>query len=558
MAEMDQWLKTTAELFKQQNLSNKHQMFSQLEISPLAVEGDSSRPESWRSTGRIFYNINSFQNETIDEEFLKSPGCGLCIKGEWPSKLNSKQLFIYLESTPVLTSFKKALVVEKECAQLNVGLDPFSLGLWKSKLYKSEIEPEIFQAALEQGAKIFRLTSQPYAMAGATDTQQLATLLSSVVQLVDDFEGQQSRQEIFSSLSFELTLRPHLFGGVAKVRALKTLIERLAEVFEVPHLQVPIYVAPSARYLATREPWNNILRLTAIAAAAKMSGADGFVAFPYDLFEKKEDQGFRTSRNISEVLELESFLGQVSDPIYGSYTLSQIEDQLVQKAWELFVEIENKEGITSALRSGWLLDQVEVEADRQQECFRKGLLSLTGVNDYPLSRSLSDENPLPIEDHCLDLEDWWMTQYSEGSAEKLCDVARFIPQSLARIFENWQFRADRLRLTKGLNLKVPVLVEKGLEGSAKFKGLKNILSMAGLLLEVCEQVPEGPSKVVAVVAADPEGDFVKDVLSQFSQRKVGLKIWVGVKQVSGFDESLDIQSDTQLFYENLFSVLEDR
>ncbi len=556
MTNFDQWQKATADLYKKQNLSNRHQMFSQFGIAPLSVEDTSREFIEYRTSGHVFQNVTPYVRDIMDESFLSTPGSAVFLDDEWPDTLDTKDTFIYLNASPIMTSLKKALLTEQRCQQLNLGIDPYSLGLWKSKLYKGDVNSETLNLVKNQGIHLFRLTGQPYAMAGASDIQQLAILLASAVQLVSDYEGQLDPSDIFKMLSFELALRPHVVGGVSSLRSLRILLSRLQEIYGTEAVEVPIYVTPSVRFLGSREPWNNILRMTAISATAKMSGANGFLSFPYDLFAKESFQGARTSRNISEVLELESFLGQVNDPWLGSYSATDLENQMLEKSWRFFQEIEKKDGLRSVLRSGWLLDQVEVDAELQKSLFDKGELILTGVNDYPLSQSLSKEYPLPEEEQCLSVEEWWVKQYSEADCETLCDVARFIPRTLATRFEKWQFRSDRLREKKGGEISVPVFIESGLREKKKHKELQQALSLVGLPIKLVESIEEFHSPVVAVVASDPDGDFTKKTLECFSKNKVPLKIWAGIKNVDGFDYSLNAQSDFNIIFEKIFLALE--
>ncbi len=558
MANIEAWEKATAELYQKQNLSNCHNMFSQLEIEPLSTADNSKVKSQWRSQPHVFYNITPYQDEIFDDEFIANPGCGVWINDEWPDKLSTKNAFIYLIASPGLTGFKKALLTEKRCFRMNAGIDPYSLGLWKAKLFKAEIDSQHFAAAFDQECALFRLTSQPYSLCGANDVQQLAILMASMVQLLNDYEGQQSHQEILQSLSFEVAMKPHLINGVSKLRALQSLLARLAELYKFEASSFPVFATPAARYLGSREPWNNILRMTSITAAAKMAGADGVVAYPYDIFLKKNRQGFRTSRNIAEVLELESFLGQVNDPLLGSYTVQDLEQQMIEKAWQFFVEIENKEGLRSVLRSGWLLDQIEVEAKLQEAAFAAGDWVITGVNDYPLSESLSAESPLPTESQCFNVEDWWVRQYTEGETQTLCDVARFVPVGLARYFESWQYRADRLREARGQAPEIPILVEDGPQSIAKLKNVTKALALGGLKAKRVKDLKEIHGPVVAIVASDPEGEFVKGLLESLAKSKVSVKLWVGTRIIPGFDYSIDMKVNLPYVYEKIFLALEDQ
>lgn len=554
MEPLSEWKLASKDLYQKQNLSGQHGFFSQIEMPPLSVADD----EELVFLGDVkkFINIVPYHDELFTTEFIESGSCGAMLGDEWPPHLKKRDLFLYLLSSPSITSFKKALLTEADTPNLNLGLDPFGMGLWKSTLYKDNLPTDLFAQALSHNFELFRLTGQPYAMAGASDIQQLALFLSGVVQLINNYQGQQNPSDIFRSLSFEVPLKSHVFLSAAKVQALKILLQRLAEIYDLEDVKAPsIYAVPSVRFLSAREPWNNILRMTAMASAARMGGAHGFVAYPFDLFSKEHKDSCRISRNIDEILKRESHLGHVVNPLEGSYSFSALVEQLLEKSWQLFVEIENKEGLQSVLRSGWLLKQLQVEDEQQKELFITAKIKLTGSNDFPLFHSLSDQYPLVAETDCHDLESWWLRQYSEDGSQKLCDVARFVPCSLPRIYEKFQFMSDRLREQGTSKATLPVFVEETMLNSQKMQRCRRILSWAGLEAQVLTQPKELNRNVAIVVAADPDSDFSKTILNNLNKQNCHLKIWMGDKVVNGFDQKICINKSLPNLFESIYHEL---
>ncbi len=554
MEQKQKWLKATEELYKKGRLDNLHGFFADIPVSPLGLETKRVEPESTFPVTSSFYNICEFQDDTISTEFLNSPQSGVFLYDHWPESLSKESSFVYLALSSQLTDFKKGLLKKSPEASLNYGVDPFSLGLWQSHIDKSHIESDWIEQTGSSEQRLFRLTSQPYSMAGASDALQLAVLLSSVVQLIDDYEGVCDAGTILNNLSFELTLKPHLFLSGAKIQALKLLVTKLSQAYNLEALErPPIYCAPAVRFLATREPWNNILRLTAIHAAARVGGADGVLTFPYDLFSKR--QGGRTSRNVSEILEREAYLGKVSSSTQGSYTQEQLTDGMAARSWSLFQEIQTKNGLLPALRSGWLHDQIRESAIEQKNNFLAGRLQITGCNSFPLSQSLSSEYPLARQEESLDIETWWKNHCQNDGHEVLCDVKRLVPESLPAYFERWQFRADQWRSQSPKGGLVPVLVEPGMENSQKLQRTKRLLSLAALDVQITSIEALPKTTLAVVIASDPSGDFVKQSLDRLEKASCQWVVWTGEKAVEGFHAVLGQATDLQAFYEKMFNII---
>jgi hypothetical protein len=545
------WQKLSAPLYAKSRLDNKHGWLSQYDIGPYQkVDPASQQTHPMFTDPELFYNICSPHADVMDPQFIEAPQAAFMLKDQWPEALSRRHLFVYCQASSNLTPFKKAMLQEGELSKLNLGLDPFGLGLWESRLYPTDQSPELFQvSSVEQ--HLFRIHSQAYAMAGADEIQQLAILLASLQQLIVDYRGLASAEDIINTTSFEMALKPHLMLSVAQLRAFALLWLRFKELYEIETGvgELNLFACPSVRYMSRREPWNNILRLSVQVTAARLGGAQGFQSLPYDFLSGPECKGFRTSRNIPEVLEMESHLGRVSHSLNGSVTLQELVDSMAQKAWDLFVEIEKKEGLKAVLRSGWIQQQIHEKAQSEQNSFLAGQLILTGCNDYPLLQSLDNKHPLVDEKTSISLETWWSHEFCSPDSEPLCDVQRLVPQALTDLFEKWQFMGDRWP-DKDL-FHVWLLVDESLQGSLKLKNIQRVLERGGLRWAINPDKQKTP--VAMVIAADPESDFVKKSLHDLIDRNCDLKVWGGEKKPPGFDFAFQSSDHFQSSYEKMHS-----
>ncbi len=150
----------------------------------------------------------------------------------------------------------------------------------------------------------------------------------------------------------------------------------------------------SWRMLAKRDPWTNIIRTAIACAGGALGGADSITVLPFT-FPLGETDSFarRVARNIQIVCQEESNLGRVVDPAGGSWYVEKLtDDDLAQKAWSLFQDIEKQGGIAAALQSGYLQAEIAKSAEAKAKAIATGRAELTGVSAFPI---LGDDGIAP-------------------------------------------------------------------------------------------------------------------------------------------------------------------
>ncbi len=222
--------------------------------------------------------------------------------------------------------------------------------------------------------------------AGASEAQELAFLAAALVAYLHAFETAGVKPaEAMADIAFALSVDTDLFLNAAKVRAARTLIARIAEAASASASAMHITAVTSARMMAKRDPWTNMLRTTAACAGAVFGGADAVTVLPYTWALGAPDRfARRVARNMQLVLQEESALGRVVDPVGGSWYVEQLTAELAAKAWALFQDIEGKGGIASALTSGALQDDIARVAEARTKAVAIGRQELTGVSVFPL------------------------------------------------------------------------------------------------------------------------------------------------------------------------------
>ncbi len=222
--------------------------------------------------------------------------------------------------------------------------------------------------------------------AGATAVQELAFTLADGMEYVraalakglavDDFAGR---------LSFFFGIGMNFFMEIAKLRAARTLWADIMAGFGAsPRSQMlRTHCQTSGVSLQEQDPYNNVIRTTVEAMAAVLGGTqslhtnalDEAIALPTDF-------SARIARNTQLVLQEETGITRVVDPLGGSYYVEALTAELVNGARALIAEIEALGGMTRAVESGMPKLEIEKAAAAKQARVDMGEDVIVGVNKY--------------------------------------------------------------------------------------------------------------------------------------------------------------------------------
>jgi methylmalonyl-CoA mutase len=235
---------------------------------------------------------------------------------------------------------------------------------------------------------------RPYHEAGASEAQELAAMLATLVAYLRACEAAGLRpRAAFANIGLGLAADADLFLTIAKLRAARKLTARIAEVCGASHGVDKLHIAAttSERMLARRDPGVNMLRTTVACAGAAFGGADAVSVLPYTWAMGKPDAfARRIARNTHLVLQEESSLGRVMDPGHGAWFIEALTEDLAKAAWALFQAIEAKGGMGAALESGFIQAEIGKIADARTRDIAEGRLELTGVSAFP---RLAEDRP---------------------------------------------------------------------------------------------------------------------------------------------------------------------
>ncbi|WP_335527598.1 methylmalonyl-CoA mutase family protein [Bacillus sp. JJ1532] len=242
------------------------------------------------------------------------------------------------------------------------------------------------------------VNSSVYNHAGANAIQELALALSTGVHHVQELHNQGLKLDtIFSKMVFKFSIGANFFMEIAKLRAARLLWNKVTEAYGLnSQVHSMVITAETAAFTKTVfDPYVNILRAGNEAFAAVLGGIQYLHVSPFNEPEGRSTPfSERIARNTQLILKHEAHLEKVIDPAGGSWYIERLTEELAEKAWALFQEIEDQDGIEKCLASGWVKAQIaEVLAKRSEDIFTRKK-SVIGTNVYA---NLSD-SPLQLNE----------------------------------------------------------------------------------------------------------------------------------------------------------------
>jgi methylmalonyl-CoA mutase len=245
------------------------------------------------------------------------------------------------------------------------------------------------RVAGDQGVRAITVDGPALHNLGANATWELAgSIAAAVAYLRLLTEAGIPAAKALLQISFRVAADDDQFMTTAKIRALRRLWARVAEVVGEPDCGAAVVHAETSLPMTTqRDPWVNMLRSTLAAFGAGVGGADTVLVFPFDVAIEGGFPGMATSfarrmaRNIQLLLLEESHVGRILDPAGGSWFVEDLTDQLAQQAWQSFQSIEQRGGFIEA--RDYIADQIgEIAAQRADDVAHRRT-AITGINEYP-------------------------------------------------------------------------------------------------------------------------------------------------------------------------------
>jgi methylmalonyl-CoA mutase len=379
--------------------------------------------------------------------------------------------------------------------------------------------------------------------AGATLVQELAFTLADGREYVRAAIAKGlSVDEFAGRLSFFFAIGMNFFMEAAKLRAARLLWTRIMEGFEPKKqssLMLRTHCQTSGVSLQEQDPYNNIIRTAFEAMSAVLGGTQSLHTNSFDeAIALPTEFSSRIARNTQLILQHETGVTKVVDPLAGSYYVESLTAELADKAWALMEEVEALGGMTKAVADGLPKRLIEQAATRRQAAVDKGEEVIVGVNKYRLETE-DDLDILDIDNAAVrtaqisridETRKRRDTTEVTAALEALTDVARTGEGNIleaavtaARARATVGEISDALRVVFGDHTAVPEVVSD-IYGDA-YRDEPELATLSARLSDFSRTTGRKPKIMVAKLGQDGHDRGAKIIASAFGD--IGFDVLAG-------------------------------
>lgn len=262
--------------------------------------------------------------------------------------------------------------------------------------------------------------------AGANSVLQCAFTLADGVEYVRAAIKAGLDIDAFAPrLSFFFGVGMNFFMEIAMLRAARFLWHRLMSQFnpkDPRSSMLRTHVQTSGWSLTAQDPYNNIIRTTLEALAAALGGTQSLHTNSFDeAVGLPTEFSSRIARNTQLVIQEESKICHVVDPMGGSYYVEALTNDIVTDAQKIIDEVEEMGGMAKAIGTGWPKMRIEESAARRQAQIDRGSEIILGVNKYQLKDEKLDLEVLEVPEAVRDEQ---ITRLNEIKAKRDNDAVK--------------------------------------------------------------------------------------------------------------------------------------
>ena len=230
--------------------------------------------------------------------------------------------------------------------------------------------------------------------------QELAMTLANAIAYIDEIlhRGNLKIDDFAYSIGgVSFASGRDFFEDIAKMRAARRMWSKLLtqkyDAKDPRSLRMRIHALVQGSGYTYQQPLNNIVRGTYQAMAAALAGVQSLGVAAYDeAICIPSEMAHTMSVRTQQILQYESNITNVVDPLAGSYFVESLTNEIENKAWEYLDKIDEEGGFIHALESGFLHQEAVKGTMEKQRKVSKGELKIVGVNCFQMN-----EEPHQVE-----------------------------------------------------------------------------------------------------------------------------------------------------------------
>jgi methylmalonyl-CoA mutase len=267
-----------------------------------------------------------------------------------------------------------------------------------------KIIADIFEYTSKNIPKFNSISISGYHMqeAGATPVLEMAYTLADGLEYVrTGIKAGMKIDDFAPRLSFFWAVGMNHFMEIAKMRAARSIWANLLTQFNPQNqksLALRTHSQTSGWSLTEQEPFNNITRTAIEALSAALGGTQSLHTNALDeAIALPTDYSAKIARNTQIILQQESGICDVVDPMGGSNLVESLTQQMIDEAMKFIDEVEKEGGMTKAIEAGIPKMRIEEAAAKKQAKIDSGEEFIIGVNSFKSTQKQMDLDILDID-----------------------------------------------------------------------------------------------------------------------------------------------------------------
>ena len=231
--------------------------------------------------------------------------------------------------------------------------------------------------------------------AGATAAQELAFTLADGFAYVEAGLARGLAVDDFAPrLSFFFNVHNEFFEEIAKFRAARRIWARaLREKYGAQDPRSWIlrtHAQTSGVSLTAQQPEINIVRVALQALAGVLGGTQSLHTNSMDeALALPSEKAVNIALRTQQVIAHETGVANTIDPLGGSFYLEWLTNEMEQRAYGMFKEIDSFGGVIKAIEAGYFQREIAESAFRYQREIDEQKRVIVGVNDYTVDAPLT-------------------------------------------------------------------------------------------------------------------------------------------------------------------------
>lgn len=267
-----------------------------------------------------------------------------------------------------------------------------------------KIIADIFEYTAQNIPKFNSISISGYHMqeAGATPVLEMAYTLADGLEYVrTGIKAGMKVDDFAPRLSFFWAVGMNHFMEIAKMRAARFIWADLLQQFNPQNqksLALRTHSQTSGWSLTEQEPFNNITRTTIEALSAALGGTQSLHTNALDeAIALPTDYSAKIARNTQIILQKESGICDIVDPMGGSHLVESLTQKMIEEAMKFIEEVEKEGGMTKAIEAGIPKMRIEEAAAKKQAKIDSGEEFIIGVNSFQSTQKQMELEILDID-----------------------------------------------------------------------------------------------------------------------------------------------------------------